>query len=230
MIRDAIKLVLSGIVSTKLWIAAMLANVGTLVLVEFLDQELFPNMGAAVTATLVGVLIVGAVGIFVTLWKLTRKLGRAKADEHGDIGSWIGWGIVSALPAIPFIALLDFGAEAPPLWWFNSLLVAVTMCLAVPVAVHASGRAINAAGPSLGVIFDYWLKNYFRLFIAYFAVSAPVELVSDALNRFGRGTSQEAILGSFIVSTMYFISSILAIAITVLAYREAEAHQPSTAG
>ncbi len=229
MIRDAIKLILSGVISAKLWVAAALANVGTLVLATFLDDQLFPQIGDIAKAVLGLAFVIGVIGLFATLWKLTRTLGMAKSDEQGAVGPWIGWSIIALLPALLLIIALEFGSDAPLPWWINSFIFSVTMCLNVPITVHANGKAINANGLSIGEICFYWLKNYPRLFVAYLLISLPFILLSDAIDWYALGTKSDAIWRSIMSSTLNFISALLGIAITVTAYREAEASRlPST--
>lgn len=70
MITDSVKLIFSGVISTQLWFAALLANVGVMTLLAFTDDELFPNLSGGATAILSISIIVGAIAFFVTHWKL----------------------------------------------------------------------------------------------------------------------------------------------------------------
>lgn len=226
MITDSVKLIFSGAISTKLWVAALLANVGAMTLTAFLDDELFPDLSVGATALLTISLIVGVIGLFVTRWKLTRALALAHADEQGGVGPWLGWGFVAMLPVLPLFILLDFASDKQPFWLLSSFVFAAASCLLVPISVHATGRAINQNGPSLSAIFDYWLARYTRLFVAYFIVSVPLTMISDALDNYGNSTPTDAVLTTFATSILYFIVTLLSIAVTVIAYREAEASRP----
>lgn len=230
MIRDAVKLLTSGVLGVELWAVALLVNVVGLISTVMLDEAIFPRFGAGLQAVLVLVLFTCVAGIFVTMWKMTRALGLAQDDEQGSVGAWIGWGVLAGLPSILMIlALKTDGDVAPPHWWLNSLLISTAGCITVPVIVHATGRAINRDGPTLGAICDYWIKNYGRLFLAYFLASVPLTLVTDGLDAFGRPTQTDAILSTLVSSILYFVSATLGIAIAVIAYREAEAGRPLTA-
>lgn len=229
MITDSVKLIFSGAISTKLWLAAILANVGAMTLSVFIDDELFPDLGVGATALLTIILIVGVIALFVTLWNLTRALALAHTGEQGGVGPWIGWGFVAILPVVPLFILLDFASDEQPFWLLSSFVLAAASCLLVPISVHATGRAINRNGASLGTIFDYWLARYTRLFVAYFIVSVPLTMISDALDNYGNSTPTDAILTAFATSILYFIVTLLSIAVTVIAYREAEAGRPLSA-
>lgn len=229
MITDSVKLIFSGVISTKLWVAALLTNVGVMTLSVFTDDELFPHISVGASALLTIGLIVGVIGLFVTLWNLTRVLALARADEQGGVGPWIGWGFVAMLPVLPLFILFDFASGNQPFWLLSSFVLAAASCLLVPISVHATGRAINRNGPSLGTIFDYWLARYTRLFVAYFIVSVPLTMISDGLDNYGNSTPTDAVLTAFATSILYFIVTLLGIAVTVIAYREAEAGKPLSA-
>lgn len=229
MITDSVKLIFSGAISTKLWIAALLANVGAMTLSVFIDDELFPGLGVGATALLTIILIAGVIALFVTLWKLTRAMALVHADEQGDVGAWIVWGVVAMLPGSLISLLLVFGSDKPLFWLLNSFISGAASCLLVPLLVHAAGRAINRNSPSRTSIIDYWWSRYARLFVAYFIASVPLTMISDALDHYGKSTPTVAILSTFVSSILYFIVTLLTIAVTVIAYREAEASRPLSA-
>jgi len=54
-------------------------------------------------------------------------------------------------------------------------------------------------------------------------------MISDALDHYGKSTPAVAILSTFVASILYFIVTVLTIAVTVIAYREAEAGKPLSA-
>jgi len=195
----------------------------------FIDDELFPDLSVGATALLTISLIIGVIALVVTHWNLTRALALSHADEQGDVGPWIGWSIVAILPVLPLSFLLDSASDKQPFWLLSSFVFAAASCLLVPISVHATGRAINQNGPSLGAIFDYWLARYTRLFIAYLLVSVPLTMISDALYNYGKSSQTVAVLTAFATSILYFIVTLLSIAVTVIAYREAEAGRPLSA-
>lgn len=226
MITDSVKLVFSGVISTQLWFAALLANVGVMTLLAFTDDALFPDLSGGTTVILSISIIVGAIAFFVTHWKLTRAMALVHADEQGDVGAWIVWSIVAMLPAAIISLLLYFGSDKQPFWLLSSFISAAASCLLVPLLVHAAGRAINRNSPSRTSVIDYWWSRYKRLFVAYFIASAPLTMISDALYHYGKSTPTVAILSAFASSILYFIVTLFTIAITVIAYREAEAGKP----
>lgn len=222
MLNDAIKLLSSGLVSTGLWIAAFLSFVGAFSLITLIDNELFPETSTVAWVILAFAVFLGVVGVFVTSWKLTRVLAQATADERGFMGSWLGWGLVAITPSSILLLVFEARIETSAFWWLESIAVSVAACLTVPIVVHATGRAINDNGPSLGLICDYWLGRYGRLFFAYFLATVPLTLVSDGLYEFGNVTNAVAITSDFVSTVISFASAMLTIAITVVAYREAE--------
>lgn len=223
MIGNSVRLIRSGVISAKLWAASFLANVGTMTLSVFLDDELFPALSVGAKALLSIGLIFGVIAMFSTIWNLTRAMAFATVDEKGGVGPWIGWGFVVIVPIIPLMILLDFASTDQRFWLLSSFTIAASICLLVPFAVHATGRAINRKGASIGTILDYWLPRYGRLFIAYFIASVPLTMICDALDNYGRTTQIDAILTGLAVSILYYIITLLGIAVTVIAYREAEA-------
>jgi hypothetical protein len=54
-------------------------------------------------------------------------------------------------------------------------------------------------------------------------------MISDALDHYGKSTPTVAILSAFATSILYFIATLLTIAVTVTAYREAEVGKPVSA-
>lgn len=229
MITDSVKLIFSGAISTKLWLAAILANVGVMTLLAFTDDKLFPDLSGGATALLSISIIVGGIAFFVTHWKLTRAMALVHADEQGDVGAWIVWGVVAMLPSSLISFFLVFGSDKPIFWLLNSFISGATSCLLVPLLVHAAGRAINRNSPSRTSIIDYWWSRYARLFVAYFIASVPLTIIIDALDHYGKSTPTVAILSTFISSILYFIVTLLTIAVTVIAYREAESDKPLSA-
>ena len=192
----------------------------------FLDNELFPELGVGTHAVLALALFLGLAGVFVTSWQLTRALANAKSDERGFVGSWFGWGVVAVMPSVLVIGLFEIRRETSALWWFESIVVSLVASMTVPILVHAAGRAINDNGPSLGMICDYWLGNFGRLFVAFFLATAPLTFICDGLYEFGQATPTDAILSSFVSTVLSLASALLTLSITVVAYREAEAAWP----
>lgn len=226
MITDSVKLIFSGVISTQLWFSALLVNVGAMTLLVFRDDELFPDRRVGATVFLLIGLTVGAIAFFVTHWRLTRAMALVHAGEQGDVGAWIVWSVVAMLPAAIISLLLYFGSDKQPFWLLSSFISAAASCLLVPLLVHAAGRAINRNSPSRTSIIDYWWSRYKRLFVAYFIASVPLTMINDALDHYGKSTPTVAVLSAFASSILYFIVTLLTIAITVIAYREAEAGKP----
>lgn len=229
MITDSVKLIFSGVISTQLWFSALLANVGVMTLLAFTDDELFPNLSGGATAILSISIILGAIASIVTHWKLTRAMALAHADEQGDVGAWIVWGVVAMLPAAIISILLYIGSDKQPFWLLSSFISGAASCLLVPLLVHAAGCAINRNSPSRNSIIDYWWSRYKRLFVAYFIASVPLTMFSDALDHYGKSTPTVAVFSAFVSSILYFIITLLTIAVTVIAYREAEVGKPVSA-
>lgn len=226
MITDSVKLVFSGVISTQLWFATLVANVGVMTLLAFTDDALFPDFSGGATVILSINIIVGTIALLVTHWKLTRAMALVHADEQGDVGEWIVWSVVAMLPAAIISLLLYFGSDKQPFWLLSSFISAAASCLLVPLLVHATGCAINRNSPSRTSVIDYWWSQYKRLFVAYFIASAPLTMIIDALYHYGKSTPTVAVLSAFASSILYFIVTLLTIAITVIAYREAEAGKP----
>ncbi len=229
MIRDAVNLIISGVVSRKLWIIAFIANVGTMSSFAFFDVGADADPDIGFLGLLAIGLIIGVVAIFVTSWMLTRALARTKYDEQGGVGAWIGWGVVSTTPIMLAAILLYFTFEEQPHWLIVSIILEISMCITSPFLVLAAGRAINRNGPQTRSILNYWLGRYGRLFFGYFVAAVPLTLIADAIGEFGRATPTNLVLTGLASAILYFCSSILVIAVTVVAYREAEAGRPSTA-
>lgn len=229
MITDSVKLIFSGVISTQLWFSALLANVGAMTLLVFTDDELFPDRRDGASVFLLISLIVGTIALVVTHWKLTRAMAMAHSDEQGDVGAWIVWGVVAMLPGSLISLLLVFGSDKPLFWLLNSFISGAASCLLVPLLVHAAGRAINRNSPSRNSIIDYWWSRYKRLFVAYFIASVPLTMFSDALDHYGKSTPTVAVFSAFVSSILYFIITLLTIAVTVIAYREAEVGKPVSA-
>lgn len=219
---SAIQRLSSGLVPVRLWIVAFISHIAAFGLMDVSDDSLFLDPGVGMQALLTLIMCLGLVGVFVTSWKFTRTLAEATVHETGFVGSWLGWGVIAVVPSLLAFALFEIRGGTSAAWWVQSLVVSCATCVTAPVTVHAAGRAINDKGPSLGVVFDYWLVSYGRLFLALFVVTAPFMLVSDGLYEFGYATTRDAILSSFVTTVMFFASTILSIAIAAIAYRETE--------
>jgi hypothetical protein len=225
MFDRVIERILSGRVSGTLWLSALLANVIGLGSTAFLDERVLPEPRWFQIGGVALLLMIAVVMMFYTAWEMIRRLGDARRDERGSFAAWIGWSIVATMPAALFVGFWEAGRDGAENWWFSSLAFSILLALAVPLFIHADGRAINAKGPPLSRTMEFARKNYGRIFGAYLLASLPFALVTDGLNALNI-ESKSMIIGLAILSALVgFVSSILCMAITVTAFREAEAGQ-----
>ena len=166
-LKDGFALLFSGRISPQLWGAAIVTNI-CVSLLTFAEHAL--GWTASVVTT------TGLAAAFASLavqWKITRALGDARTDQVGAVGAWMGWSLVSFLPAviipvvvIGFTITDDMTVREP--WWLFYIAAAGAVALIVPVSVHAAGRAIDDTGPSIGDCFDACRPVYFVLAFGYF--------------------------------------------------------------
>jgi hypothetical protein len=166
-LKDGFALLFSGRISPRLWGAAIVASL-LLGLLTFAEQA---TGWTALVATTIG--IAAAIASLVVQWKITRALGDARTDQVGAVGAWMGWSVVSVLPALVILSFLiaytmnddinEIGS-----WWVFPIVFAGTMALIVPVSVHAAGRAIDDTGPSIRDCFDGCRSVYVTLAFGYF--------------------------------------------------------------
>jgi CDP-diglyceride synthetase len=225
MFDRVIERILSGRVSGKLWLSALLANVIGLGSTAFLDERVLPEPSWFQIGGLVLLLLIAVVTIIYTAWEMIRRLGDARPHEQGSFAAWIGWSIVAIMPAALFVGVLETIWAAKASWWFSSLAFSVLQVLAVPLLIHADGRAINAEGPPLSRTMEFARKNYGRIFGAYILATLPSGLAIDGLDNLDVESTSLIIVLAILSALIGFVSSILCIAITVTAFREAEEGQ-----
>jgi hypothetical protein len=225
MFDRVIDRILSGRVSWKLWLSALLANVIGLGSTAFLDERVLPEPSWFQIGGLALLLMIAVVVIIYTAWEMIRRLGDARPHERGSFAAWVGWSIVGIMPAALFVGFLEAGWDVAENWWFSSLAFSILLALAVPLFIHADGRAINAEGPPLSCTMEFARKNYGRIFGAYLLASLPFALVTDGLDALNIESKSTIIALAIFSALIGFVSSILCIAITVTAFREAEEGQ-----
>jgi hypothetical protein len=222
LIKQSFQRIFSGRISPQLWLVSILANVFGISAITLIDRDVVTETAPLLYGALVILLVVAAVMIFVALWRITRALGDATDEDLGGVGPWIGWTIVAFLPVSLVFGLLEYHYEISSNWLLTAILFSVGLSLSVPLLVHADGKAVQAIGPSLPDIHNYWSKNYLRLFGAYLAVSLPLLIASDGLDAIDTTNALGAIVLSIASAAISFVSGIICAGITVSAYREAE--------
>ncbi len=128
------------------------------------------------------ILLLGGM-IWVTLyvaWYLTRQVADFQ-DRKGAFWPWLGWMLLSVVPAIVAILLIYFSHDREEFGYAEAVASAALPPFTFPLSVHASGRAINAVGPSFKEIWVYWRPHYFALVAASFLLAGPASFFSDAL-------------------------------------------------
>jgi hypothetical protein len=223
MLNDIYARISSGRVSLKLWFLAYIANVLWVSIYVLLDEPAFSNPPWLHATGTFFAMPLAIVFVFYTMWEIIRRLGNAKPDERGGLLQWIGWTFLAAFPLVLIYVMLGAVWNISEYWWLESLVFSLSTVLVVPVLVHADGRAINAEGPTIGHTLKYVLKNYSRIFGAYMMALLPFALAGDGLQVFEVESKWATISLAFMSGTIGFLSSVLCIAITVTAYREAEA-------
>ena len=173
----------SGLISWQLWLFALvthlvvdLALLGSEAVVE--QEDFYTALGLA-----------ALVAVIVAQWKFTRAFGEAPPEQHGSVGAWFGWTVVAFIPAvIILIAVIWYlgvdAIEDPPATRSIMIGMAAVVALLSPVLVHASGRAINANGPSLTECFRGCQQFFFPLALGYFVISAGCWALGDWLLTF----------------------------------------------
>jgi hypothetical protein len=116
--------------------------------------------------------------ILVTSWKLTR----ACADQQhyaGAFWSWLGWSLVAYLPALIALVALAMADPDGRYPFVEILIWTVIAVLLAPLLVHASGRAVDANGPAIGVVWKHWSKRYLSLLFAMLVLTGPIIVLSE---------------------------------------------------
>ncbi len=223
LLQRGLERVFSGLISVKLWVFAIAAGL----LIEF--ALFYPEPTGWIKGVFLLAGLVGFVGLLVTQWMMTRALGRATKDEVGSVISWIAWSLMAYLPALILLigsmviwGLDEFDArmDAAP-WWLVSVVMSVTAALIVPVSVHAVGRAIDAAGPSLRDCFRACRPVYLPLAFSFLVVLGASFLASDWFTQITPAGEFgfSAILSAIASSLLVLVSSVWLTAMLTLVWR-----------
>ncbi len=160
-----------------------------------------------------GILLVGL--MFWVLWPLTRQCSDVR-DRRGAFWPWIGWSVAAYLPGIFFlIVLVNSGVvDFEKTYLGESLLLTLSAMIAAPWFVHASGRAIDANGPTISAIWNSWRQDYAALAIAFALVTAPFGFLSDLVYVF----AGETLLTDSIATLAHFPATLLMTTLSVEAF------------
>lgn len=231
LLQQGLERAFSGLISVKLWVFAIAAGLS----IEF--ALFYPEPTGWIKGVFLLAGLVGFVGLLVTQWMMTRALGEATNEEVGSVISWIAWSLMAYLPALILLIVSmaiwgvdEYGTQmdAAP-WWLESIILSATAALIVPVSVHAVGRAIDAAGPSLRDCFRASRPVYVPLALGFFLASAASFLASDWLieiaptDKFGLF----AILATIASSLLVLVSSVWITAMLMLVWRTAVKSEPA---
>jgi hypothetical protein len=133
------------------------------------------------SVTAIILMLAGMIGVtFYVAWILTRHSADFQ-DRKGAFWPWLGWMLLSLVPAIVAFLLIYFSHDREEFGYAEALAFALLPPLTVPLSVHASGKAIDAAGPSFKEIWIYWQPHYFTLVAASFLLTGPASFLSDML-------------------------------------------------
>jgi hypothetical protein len=171
----------SGLVAAKYWAVALFAYV-------MLDLALLTDGIEAVPAIALFLMAICLVIAVMTIqWKVTRLLGEAPANQRGSISEWIGWSLLSLLiyAVIPIaIVVAIWGVDFLDSQLTSAALIvvmAVAASFVSPMLVHATGRALDANGPSFGQTVVGCRPFYFQLVIASALISTSLWGGSEVL-------------------------------------------------
>jgi hypothetical protein len=211
----------SGQVSATTWLLLALtaAIPGIFPILDERFGEL-DRTGPAVLAFLV-------IGVFFTALMLScfYRLTRELADDQGRSGAfwpWVGWGVLAILPYLIWMVALSIWDFEADYFWLDTFSYIALSALTVLLLVHASGRAIDTAGPAISAILSYWRPDYHRLMLAYLLLTAPLVLAGELLEKFALEEWPLAIATSVTVSLAYVVSTLLGTSLTVEAFHQAE--------
>lgn len=148
LISESLKRLLSGQVALKIWALAFFS---------YLISDLILLLGDTAPTmkfVLLIVLIVTLVGMIFAQWKVTRAISKAPENQPGSVGEWLGWTFLGFLicAAVPSTIVSQIWGvnvlDAPLISPLMLVVYAALASLLSPMLVHASGRAIDARGPS----------------------------------------------------------------------------------
>jgi hypothetical protein len=211
----------SGQVSVPTWLLLALtaAIPGLFPVLDGSFGEL-DRTGPAVLALLVIVVLFTALMLYC-FYRLTREL----ADDQGRSGAfwpWVGWEVLAILPYLILMVALSIWDSEADYFWLDTFSYIALSALTVLLLVHASGRAIDTAGPAISAILSYWRPDYHRLMLAYLLLTAPLVLAGELLEKFALGEWPTTIATSVIVSLAYVVSTLFGTSLTVEAFHWAE--------
>lgn len=181
---EVIDRVFSARVAPMLWLAALAVYLASDL------AMLFGGTGVGQSTVLwLFALIVLVAGIVVQ-WKVTRSMSGAPNSQHGSVGGWIGWSILSILvyALIPIMIFLGiWGVEAfgrPSATPLIFVAIAGMASLISPMLVHATGQVIGADGFSFGQTLDGCRRFYLQLVLANALISVVLWGGSEVLLSF----------------------------------------------
>lgn len=129
---------------------------------------------------LVGTILLGL--LMLAQWRLTREASDLRG-RPGAVWPWVGWTVLAYLPPITAASVIahSFDSEPATPLILQSALIALMSSLAVPLLVHADGRAIDAAGPDVREIWSHWKGDYPVLVAAFLVVTLPFSLLGNLI-------------------------------------------------
>lgn len=180
------------------------------------SEESMSNVANPVIQSLAipgGILLVGL--MFWVLWTLTRQCSDVR-DRRGAFWPWIGWSLAAYLPGIFVLLVLGISGVVnfEESFLGESLLLTLSIVIAAPWFVHASGRAIIAAGPTISEIWSNWRQDYAALATAFALVAAPFGFLSDMVYVL----ADESLLTDIIATLVYFPATLLMTTLSVEAF------------
>lgn len=171
---------LSSRTALMFWAAALVFDVVSRAAISFGDGE---------QETSLDLILLGAIlwaGSFWFQWHATRAIGGATASQPGDVVRWLLWlfiifviwiGTIWAALFVGIVSIVGWDTDifgdlqTSPLFIVANSAV---LSLAFPILVHASGRAIDADGPSFIDTVDRCRPMYFQLVAGNFLIAAGV--------------------------------------------------------
>jgi hypothetical protein len=169
------------------------------------------------------ILVAAIWAMLYVAWELTRSSADFE-NRAGVFWPWLGWALLSYLPATVAIGTIYISHDQEEFGYAEALSFTLLPPLTVLFVVHASGRAIDAAGASLAEIWAFWRPNYTVLVAAYLLLTGPVTFLSEALYIwFG----DENMLVEVASSVIYLPALLLGTVLTVEAYHRATVKSPA---
>ncbi len=151
--------------------------------------------------------------VFV-IWKLTRKTADYE-DRKGAFWPWLGWTLLAFVPTIAVVMGVAIASGEEKYSYLDAIAFTLLPVFFAPLLVHASGRAIDRAGPSASKVLGYWMQRYLPLVAAYFLVTGPATLLSETLYFM---SADENLLIGVAASLAYLPAMVLGTVLTVEAF------------